>query len=57
MLREFSAEKESAHSIEKSSIDEQKSVAKSEKDKQKSDEKVIEIRENKPEILTQEKGR
>lgn len=57
ILREFSAEKEFAHSIEKSSVNEQKSVAKSEKDKQKSDEKFIEIRENKPEILTLEKGR
>lgn len=56
-LSEFSAEKESVHSIEKSSINEQKSVAISEKDKQKSNEKFIEIRENKPEILTQEKGR
>ncbi|HLM60504.1 MAG TPA: hypothetical protein VK308_06860, partial [Pyrinomonadaceae bacterium] len=57
MLREFSAEKESSHPIEKSSINVQKSVAKSEKYKQKSEEKFIEIRENKPEVLTQEKGR
>jgi hypothetical protein len=57
ILREFSAEKKSANSIERSSINEQKSVAKSEKDKQKSDEKFIEIREDKSEIFTQEKGR
>lgn len=53
----LSAEKESAHSIESRSINEQKSVAKAENDKQKSEEKFIEIRENKPEVLTQEKGR
>lgn len=57
ILESFAAEKESAKSIEKSSINEQKLPVEIEKDKVKSEEKTNKIRENKIEILNQERGR
>ena len=57
ILETFAAEKESAKSIEKSSINEQKLPVEIEKDEVKSEEKTNEIRENKIEILNQERGR
>lgn len=57
ILESFAAEKESAKSIEKSSINEQKLPVEIEKDEVKSEEKTNEIRENKIEILNQERGR
>lgn len=57
ILESFTAEKESAKSIEKDSINQQKSPVKIEKDEVRSEEKIIEIRENKIEIISQERGR
>lgn len=57
ILESFAAEKESAKSIEKSSVNEQKLPVEIEKDEVKSEEKTNEIRENKIEILNQERGR
>jgi len=56
ILEGFTAEKESAKSI-KSSVNEQNSPVEIEKDEVKSEEKTNEIRENKIEILNQERGR
>lgn len=57
ILQSFSPEKESVQSIEKSSINEQKSTVKVDKNDAKSVEKNIEIRINKIEILDQERER
>lgn len=57
ILEGFTAEKESAQSIEKNSINQHNSPVEIEKDEVKSEEKTNEIRENKIEILNQERGR
>lgn len=57
ILEGFAAEKESTKTLEQSSADGQKLAANFEKEDIKSDEKIIEIRENKPKNLTHEKGR
>lgn len=57
ILEGFTAEKESAQSIEKDPINQQNSPVEIEKDEVKSEEKTNEIRENKIEILNQERGR
>lgn len=57
ILEGFTAEKESAQSIEKDPINQQNSPVEIEKDEVKSEEKTNEIRENKIDILNQERGR
>jgi len=57
ILESNAKKKESAKTIEKSSINEQKLPVEIEKDEVKSEEKTNEIRENKIEILNQERGR
>jgi hypothetical protein len=57
ILESFSVEKESAKSIEKGSVNEQKLPVKIDKNEIKSEEKNIEILESKIEIINQERGR
>ena len=57
MLESFVAREESAKSIEKGLASEQKSSIEINKVEQTSEEKKIEVRENKTEIINQERGR
>lgn len=57
ILESFAAEKDSAKSLEKDSINQQKSAVEIEKNEVKSEEKTVDIQDKKVEILNQERGR